>query len=634
MREFTTTLGGTAARIIAPRPGTLDVERFHDVFAGGALYGLDVESTYLTGAGAWSPDWRLRLVQVATEYEGWVLRPDDPDQAAALRVLLARPDAEFCSHTQMDTIAVWRGLGADIAERNLDTHVLAVMSSPDDTPGAADLKSVTTREGMPELARADAALGRRFEALYRAAHPEIGRKAVAKTTLEAWGFDNIDLDDPVFLGYAGLDAIAVRRVVPKLVAASGAPVSLLRNERWLSTQVTKMRIAGWRIDKPAAEALHAETEQTVARVTAEMAEVTDGLKPTQGKALVAFFGDQGANWDGHPKTKTGAPSLGDGAVGRLESPELHPALSDKARRAAALYGQHAAVLDRLRKTEAILSGLDDQCRIHATIYSVGTVTGRMSGAGPNMQNFAKVDRAMRGLVLPDTDDDVLISTDFSQIELRVLAALAREAVMIEVITGNGDLHQLTADLLGITRQEAKTVNFLIVYGGGGAKLAAQLNWARSEDECKSIIREYWGKYPAISALKDQLSQVQDEVVLLSGRRVPVGRTKEGDLRYWANLNYAIQGNARELLAGAWRRFVESNRIPGVRVWLPVHDELVTQAPRKYAQDVADAVREAMTFDFLGVPIVAESDVLLDEADVSRWMSGDTARKIAQLKLAA
>ncbi len=628
MREYRTSLGGIKVTVVAPRPGTLDVARFRETFTGPALFGLDVESTYLVGAGPWNPDWALRTVQVATETEGWVLRPDDGVQAAELVRLLGDPDAEFCSHTQIDTVAVLRGLGVDIVDRNLDTHVLAVMSSPDDTPGAADLKSVTQREGMPELKRADEALGRRFEELYRNAHPEIGRKAIKKTTLEQWGFDNIDLDDPVFLGYAGLDAIAVRRAAPKLMVRSGAPAALLRNERWLSHQVTRIKIDGFRIDKPAAEALHTETEAVVAKVSTELAEITDGLKPTQGVKLVEFFTQQGADWSNHPTTKTGAPSLGDGAVARLESSALHPGLTAKARRAAALYGQHAAVLDRLRKTEAILGGLDANWRIHPTIYSVGTVTGRMSGAGPNMQNFAKVDRAMRGLVLPDTDDDVFISTDFSQIELRVLAALAREAVMIEVITGNGDLHQLTADLLGITRQEAKTVNFLIVYGGGGAKLAAQLGWTRSEAECKGIISDYWGKYPAISKLKEELSGIQDEVVLLSGRRVPVGRTKEGDLRYWANLNYAIQGNARELLVGAWRRWAETNRVAGARVRLPVHDELVTQAPRKHAQRVAEEVQAAMTFDFLGVPIVAESDVLLDEAGVSRWMSGDTARKIA------
>jgi DNA polymerase-1 len=634
VREFKTTLGGDRVTIVAPRPGTFDRERFVETFPGGALYGLDVESTYLTGAGLWDPAWRLRTVQLATETEGWVLRPDDPAQASAVAALLADESAEFCSHTQIDTLAVLRGLGVDIADRNLDTHVLSIMSAPDDTLGQADLKTVTTRFGMPELKRADVALGRVFDRMYREAHPEVGRKAVKVSTLEQFGFDNVDLDDPVFLGYAGLDAIAVRRVVPKLVEATRAPVHLLRNERWLSTQVTRMRATGWRIDRPAAEALHAETEAVVAEVTAEMAEVTDGLKPTQGKALVEFFGREGADWSNHPQTKGKAPSLGDGAVGRLESPALHPDLSAKARRAAALYGRHASVLDRLRKTEAILAGLDCNDRIHATILSIGTVTGRMSGSGPNMQNFAKVDRAMRGLVLPDTDDDVLISTDFSQIELRVLAALAREAVMIEVITGNGDLHQLTADLLGITRQEAKTVNFLIVYGGGGAKLAAQLNWARTEDECKGIIREYWGQYPAIADLRERLQDETDAITLLSGRRVPVGYTKDGDRRYWANLNYSIQGNARELLVGAWRRFVETNKIPGVRVWLPVHDELVTQAPRARAAEVAEAVRAAMTFDFLGVPIVAESDVLLDEADVSRWMSGDTARKIAELKLAA
>ncbi len=631
MREFRTTLGGRPVTIVAPRRGTLDADRFRATFAGPALFGLDVESTYLVGAGHWNPAWRLRLVQVATETEAWVLRPDDPAQADALVALLGDPMAEFCSHTQMDTVAVLRGLGADIVDRNLDTHVLAVMSSPDDTPGASDLKTVTTRYGMPELARADAALGRRFDQLYRLAHPEVGRRQVAKATLEAWGFDNIDLDDPVFLGYAGLDAIAVRRVVPALVRASQAPAHLLANERWLSRQVTRSRVIGHRVDLDRLDALQASTAAVVGRVVAEMAEATDGLKPTQGKRLIEFFTEHGADWSEHPTTKTGAPSLGDGAAQRLTQPALQPELDDLGRRVAELYTQHAKVLDRLRKTDAIREAVhqdaDGLWRIHPTVYSVGTVTGRMSAANPNMQNFSKTDPEMRGLFLPEPGC-VLISCDFAQIELRVLAALAREAVMIEVITGNGDLHQLTADLLGITRQEAKTVNFLIVYGGGGAKLAAQLGWTRSESECKDIIRNYWGQYPAISDLREKLQDETDAILLMSGRRVPVGYTKDGDRRYWANLNYAIQGNARELLAGAWRRFAETDGARlDARVWLPIHDELVVHAPEDRAEAAAQAVQQAMTFDFLGVPIVAESDLLLDREGISRWMPGDTARKI-------
>lgn len=621
MRHFFTKLGGTRVKIVAPRPGTLDPAVFAAAFPPGGLYGLDIESTFMRAQAFWDPAYEVRTVQVATADEGWVLRMDDEDQLKAVTDLLTDPRVEFCSHTQTDTLGVLVALDADIRGRNLDTHWLAVMASPDDTPGAADLKGVAVRFGMPELKAADARLDVVFERIYREAHPEIGRKAVKKETLAEYGFNHIDLDDPVFLGYAGLDAIAVRRVAPRLVSATRAPVHLLRRERWLSEQVTDIRVQGLRVDVEALEALEATTAATVEAAASVVAEHTDGLKPTQTAKLIDFWTAQGASWRGHPRSpKTNVPTLAKENAKRLLTYDMSP----EGQAVARAYIEHAGVLDRLRKTHAIRDGMDLHGYLHPTLYSVGTVTGRMSAAEPNMQNFAKKDRAMRGLFLP-RPGHILISCDFAQIELRVLAALAREAVMIEVITGNGDLHQLTADLLGITRQEAKTVNFLIVYGGGGKRLAMQLNYSKSDSECYEIISEYWEKYPAISALRDELCDLEDEVILISGRRVPVGTTKDGGSRSYANLNYKIQGSARELLVGAWYRYAARGG-PG-RVWLPIHDELVVEAREEHAEAACAAVSDSMTFTFRGVPIVAEADPLIDEQGVSRWMPGDLAREI-------
>jgi DNA polymerase-1 len=618
--------------VYAPRPGTLDRELLFRLFPEGGLYGLDVESTYMDARGPWSPGYVLRTVQFGTKHEAVVLNMGDADQwLFAHEMTDPAGGREFTSHSQIDTVALHTVLGADITERNLDTHWLSIMSAPDDTKGGADLKAQCVTHGMPELLRADKALGRVFDRLYREAHPEVGHRAVKVSTLEGWGFNHVSLDDPVFLGYAGLDAIAVRRLADLLVAAVRAPLHLLRTERFLSTEATRVRLRGHRVDVEALDALQEATQTEVTEVSGIVLE-RSGLKPTQNVKLVEWFGEHGAHWEGHPLTDGGKPSLAKEAGIRLLS---YP-LDDDGRAVAEAFIRHAKVLDRSRKTAAIREGLvkdaDGLWRIHPTLLSIGTVTGRMSAAGPNMQNFSKKDPAMRGLFLPEPGH-VLMSCDFAQIELRVLAALAGEGQMIGVILGGGDLHQLTADLLGITRQEAKTVNFLIVYGGGGGKLAAQLKYARSEDECREIIRRYWSQYPAISELKESLTALQHEVRLISGRRVPVGRTKDGGSRAYANLNYLIQGSARELLAGAWQMFARRGPEFARMIWMAVHDELVLNVPEDRAAEVAGTIESDMTFDFLGVPVAAEADVLLDRAGDSRWMPGDLAREIA-LELAA
>jgi DNA polymerase I-like protein with 3'-5' exonuclease and polymerase domains len=120
--------------------------------------------------------------------------------------------------------------------------------------------------------------------------------------------------------------------------------------------------------------------------------------------------------------------------------------------------------------------------------------------------------------------------------------------------------------------------------------------------------------------------MQDGVMLISGRRVPTGRMRNGSSRAYANMNYLIQGSARELLVGAWHRFASK---PGraEMAWFPIHDELVLHVPEALADEVAAEVGEAMSFDFYGVPIKADADILIDRSGRSRWMTGDLAKEI-------
>jgi DNA polymerase-1 len=628
-RTFPATLGGEDVAVYAPEPGRLgdgEREAFALLMPPGALYGLDMESTAMGPAGPWAPGWRMRRLQVATEAASWVLDVErDPEQWLLARDFLADERNTFTSHMDVDACAVWVTFGVDITARFLDTHPLAIMCNGHQK-GVADLKTQAARHGMGELVEADKALDVEFDELYRRDHPvdeqgrKIGKRAIKGSTLAAYGFTNVDGDSPRYLTYAGLDAVAVRRLAPMLLRETRAPASLLDRERWLAGQAARIRIRGHRVDVERLDELRRTTGEQVVEIEAELADATGragGLKPTQDKALKDFWTAAGADWRNFPLTKTGGVSLAKDNVKLLRT----AGLSGDALRAAEAYIAYQSIRDRLTRTEQIAAALvrhgANDWRIHAQLHTVGTVTGRMSASDPNMQNFKKRDPLMRGLFLPD-EGHAFVSTDFAQIELRVLAALAREQAMIDVIASGGDLHQLTADLLGITRDQAKTVNFLIVYGGGGGKLAAGLGIP--VDEARAIVRSYWAQYPSITGYK-QWAEMLREVELLSGRRVSV----DAD-RAYANLNYLIQGNARELLVGAWWRLVSEYGWHDA-VWFPVHDELVTQAPEDQVDRLAADTVSCMTFDFLGVPVAADADVLIDEHGTSRWMAGDVARKL-------
>jgi DNA polymerase-1 len=242
---------------------------------------------------------------------------------------------------------------------------------------------------------------------------------------------------------------------------------------------------------------------------------------------------------------------------------------------------------------------------------------------------------MRGLFLPEPGY-TFVTIDFAQIELRVVAALAREEKMIETIVSGGDLHQLTVDLLAergviITRDQAKVVNFLIVYGGG-----AQALWQQTGiplDEATHIINTWRDQYTSISALAKYLGMEREAIRTVSNRRLPVTRVKgsganAGDIRSYANINYAVQSAAREVLVDAWMRLEDGHSRPGI-VWLPVHDELVLQVPDGEVDAVIADAEHSMRMEFRGVPIEADAVVLRDENGISRWMTGKRAEQIAK-----
>lgn len=139
----------------------------------------------------------------------------------------------------------------------------------------------------------------------------------------------------------------------------------------------------------------------------------------------------------------------------------------------------------------------DYDRIHASFKQHGTVTGRISCADPNMQQIPR-ESPIKKLFLPDEGFE-LWEIDFKNIEMRLATVYSKEPALLDTFREEGDVHQLTADLLGISRQHAKIINFLIIYGGGAEALSYQLN--RPINECKRILADYNSAYPRLHATR-------------------------------------------------------------------------------------------------------------------------------------
>lgn len=639
MRTFTTPLGDTEAVIFAPEPGTFDRDAFLSDFPPGQVYGLDVEST---GLDVFSDTYRLRLVQFGTIGYAWVLNMNDPDQHAAAIELLSNTNTHFCSHTNIDVLSVYTQLGVDITARNWDTHMLATMAAPDEMDGGKGLKDLAAEHGMPQVPQGEEVLKAEFRRIWNAfaaAEKAAGRKNPAtgkaypvcntgtRKDVESYGWVNVSTDNEAYLVYAGLDAVAARRLLDILIRQSNAPAHLLKIEQWLAGAANRLQLRGALVDRPVLDELHSEAEKAIEEANQRVLDLC-GLKVTQAMRLKEWLGEHGVDWadwaehggDVTKPSKTnpeGGPSLAKKNIFVLKTFPLDE-LAVQVVDAMIEAQQHR---DAMMKTKGVLDALCPDGRVRSKLLTVGTVTGRMASQGPNMQNFSKKDQRVRGMFIP-APGEVMISCDFSQVELRVAAALAGETDMIEAIKRGDDLHQLTADKLGISRELAKTVNFLILYGGGPKKFAESsgLTYAKGIE----IIESFWEQYPAIAEYNREMMQMKQGVRTISYRYVPVGYYIDEarnirNPKLYKNLNSQIQSSARDLIVDAWWR-LEHEFGMGDLVWGLIHDEMIVcckDDPETIAKTLA-ALQECMTMDFLGVPIQAEAEVLRDETGVSRW----------------
>lgn len=267
-------------------------------------------------------------------------------------------------------------------------------------------------------------------------------------------------------------------------------------------------------------------------------------------------------------------------------------------------------------------------RIHTIYNQAATQTGRLSSSEPNLQNISVRDeqgREIRRAFLPD-EDSVLISCDYHQIELRMLAHMADEKALIEAFNEGIDIHTKTAmDVFGVSRDEvtplmrrqAKTVNFGIVYGISDFGLSEQLG--TTVGEARSFIEKYYSKYPRIRTYMNEIVEDCEKngyVTTLLGRRreIPEIHDKNRMIREFgkrAAMNAPIQGSAADLIKIAMINIDRAMQEKHVRsrMILQVHDELIFTVPNDEIDMMKELINDGMVHAMtLKVPLTAECAV--------------------------
>src|SRR5699024_2060004 len=266
--------------------------------------------------------------------------------------------------------------------------------------------------------------------------------------------------------------------------------------------------------------------------------------------------------------------------------------------------------------------------IHSRFQQTLTSTGRLSSADPNLQNIpirSEEGRSIRKAFVPSHEDWVIFSSDYSQIELRVLAHISGDKHMQEAFNNHEDIHTSTAmkvynvakeEVTSNMRRNAKAVNFWIVYGISDYGLSQNLNISRPE--AKNFIDTYLENYPGVQAyMKDVVEKAKEDgyVETLFNRRryLPDLKSKNFNVRSFAErnaMNTPIQGTAADIIKIAMVKMDEALKEHKLQanLLLQIHDELVFEVPKDEIDTLEKLVTEIMgSAAQLDVPLEIESN---------------------------
>ncbi|BCP58052.1 DNA polymerase [Streptococcus parasuis] len=396
---------------------------------------------------------------------------------------------------------------------------------------------------------------------------------------------------------------------------------LFEMELPLANVLAKMEIAGIKVKVETLKAMQAENEVLIEQLTKEIYELAgQEFNINSPKQLgTILFEDMGLPLEYTKKTKTGYSTAVD-VLERLAP--IAPVVSKILE-----YRQ----ITKLQSTYVI--GLQDAIledgKIHTRYVQDLTQTGRLSSTDPNLQNIPvrlEQGRLIRKAFVPSLENSVLLASDYSQIELRVLAHISQDQHLIEAFQQGADIHTSTAmrvfgiekaeDVTANDRRNAKAVNFGVVYGISDFGLSNNLGISRKE--AKNYIDTYFERFPGIKNYMETIvREARDkgyvETLYKRRRELPDINSRNFNVRNFAErtaINSPIQGSAADILKVAMINLDKALTDAGLstRMLLQVHDEIVLEVPIAELETVKAMVKETMESAIqLSVPLIADEN---------------------------
>ena len=452
-------------------------------------------------------------------------------------------------------------------------------------------------------------------------YSEVCGKGTKKIT-----FDEVSPEDA--LAYAAEDADMTLRLWMMLkprLAQEGKTRVYERLERPLIHVLADMEGEGIKVDRHALSKMSQHFAEILARLEGEIHTLAgEEFNIGSPKQLGEILFDKMA-LEGGKKSKTGAWSTNADVLDDLAAAGVE--IAEKV-----LEWRQIAKLKSTYADALVTSIHPETKRVHTSFSMVGASTGRLSSSDPNLQNIpirTAEGRQIRTAFVPE-EDAVLISADYSQIELRLVAHIANEASMIDAFNHGVDIHAQTAsEVFGVpldemtseTRRRAKAINFGIVYGISGFGLARQLTIPQSE--ARSYIAAYFDRFPGIKNYMNEMKLKAREdgfVETLYGRRLYIQgiTSSNGAQRGFAErqaINAPIQGTAADIIKQAMVRMpsaLKEAHCPA-RMLLQVHDELIFECPKQDADDAIALIKKVMEHAAhpvleLSVPLIADANM--------------------------
>ncbi|CYV27420.1 DNA polymerase I [Streptococcus suis] len=389
----------------------------------------------------------------------------------------------------------------------------------------------------------------------------------------------------------------------------------------LANVLAKMEIAGIKVEAETLKAMQSENEVLIDQLTKEIYELAgQEFNINSPKQLgTILFEEMGLPLEYTKKTKTGYSTAVD-VLERLAP--IAPVVSKILE-----YRQ----ITKLQSTYVV--GLQDAIledgKIHTRYVQDLTQTGRLSSTDPNLQNIPvrlEQGRLIRKAFVPSLENSVLLASDYSQIELRVLAHISQDQHLIEAFQQGADIHTSTAmrvfgidkaeDVTPNDRRNAKAVNFGVVYGISDFGLSNNLGITRKE--AKAYIDTYFERFPGIKNYMETIvREARDkgyvETIYKRRRELPDINSRNFNVRNFAErtaINSPIQGSAADILKVAMINLDKALTEAGLatRMLLQVHDEIVLEVPVAELETVKAMVKETMESAIsLSVPLIVDEN---------------------------